>query len=136
VDAEADGRFAVRSPALLALLGDVVAAGVPPSDALELAGEIRRRLSGLAEVVAERFAAGVWAPAVSTGRIDELQPLLHRDRLLLIQAAASLLTHELGRALLEVAARAPAGERLRDAIEGVRVGAMADAAGRVERRRS
>src|SRR6266487_3024728 len=120
-EAQADGRFAVRSPALLALV---------------LAGEIRRRLGGLADVVAERFAAGVWAPAVSDGRTDELPPLLHRDRLLLIQAAASLLTHELGRALLEVAESAPAGERLRDAIEGVRVGAIADAAGRAERRPS
>jgi hypothetical protein len=136
VDAQADGRFAVRSPALLALVVDVVAGGLPLSDALELAGEIRRRLGGLADVVAERFAAGVWAPAVSAGRTDELPPLLHRDRLLLIQAAASLLTHELGRALLEVAASAPAGERLHDAIEGVRVGATADAGGRTERRRS
>jgi DNA-binding transcriptional MerR regulator len=135
-EAQADGRFAVRSPALLALVGDVVAAGLPLSGALELAGEIRRRLGGLADVVAERFAAGVWAPAVSDGRTDELPPLLHRDRLLLIQAAASLLTHELGRALLEVAESAPAGERLRDAIEGVRVGAIADAAGRAERRPS
>ena len=136
LDGQADGRFTVRSPALLALLGDVVAVGLPLTGALEVAGEIRRRLGGLADVVVERFATEVWAPAVDAGRTDEVTPLLRRDRLLLIQAAASLLTDELGRALLAASATAPDSGRLRAAVEGVRVGAVADGAGRVERRRS
>lgn len=136
VDGHADGRFTVRSPALLALLGDVVAAGLPLTDALEVAGEIRRRLGGLANMVVERFATQVWAAAVDAGRTDEVTPLLRRDRLLLIQAAASLLTDELGRALLAASATAPDGGRLRAAVEEARVGAVADGAGRVERRRS
>jgi DNA-binding transcriptional MerR regulator len=133
---QADGRFALRSLALLALVGDIVAAGRPLTDALEVAGELRRRLAGLADVVAERFAAGVWAAAVDAHRIEEVTPLLRRDRLLFIQAAASVLTDELGRALLAASATAPAGERLRAALAEVRVGAVADGAGRAERRRS
>jgi DNA-binding transcriptional MerR regulator len=129
---QADGRFAVRSLALLALVGDVVATGRPLADALEVAREIRTRLGGLADVLAERFTTGVWAEAVDAGRTGEVAPMLRRDRLLLIQAAASVLTDELGRALLAASATAPAGERLRAALDEVRVGAMADAAGRVE----
>ena len=54
----------------------------------------------------------------------------------LIQAVASILTDELGKALMGIAATSPAGNRLRAALEGVRVGAVADGDGRVERRRS
>ena len=137
VDGQADdGRFSVRSPALLALLGDGVAAGLPLTDALQVAGDVRQRLRGLADMVVERFATEVWAAAVDAGRTDQVTPLLRRDRLLLIQAAASLLTDELGRALLAASATAPDGGRLRAAVEEVRVGAVADGAGRVERRRS
>jgi len=136
VDAQPDGRFAVRSPALLALIADIVTSGVPLADALEAAGDVRRRLRGLAEMVAGQFVTGVWMPAVDSGRSDEVTPLLRRDRLLLIQAVASILTDELGKALMDVAATSPAGNRLRAALEGVRVGAVADGDGRVERRRS
>ena len=113
-----------------------MAAGVPLGDALEVAGETRRQLARLADMLAERFATAVWAPAVEAGRTDQVTPLLRRDRLLLIQAAASLLTDQLGRALLAASATVPAGERLRAAIQEVRVGALTDAGGRVERRRS
>ena len=136
IDAQPDDCFAVRSPALLALMGDLVAAGVPLADALEVAGEVRRQLGRLAATLAERFASDVWAPAVEAGRTGEMAPLLRRDRLLLIQAAASLLTDELGRALIAASAAAPGGEQLRAAVREVRVGALADADGRVERRRS
>jgi len=136
LEARPDGSFAVRSPALLALIGDLVAASVPLGDALEVAGETRRQLARLADMLAERFATAVWAPAVEAGRTDQVTPLLRRDRLLLIQAAASLLTDQLGRALLAASATVPAGERLRAAIQEVRVGALTDAGGRVERRRS
>lgn len=97
---------------------------------------IRRQVGRLADLVADRFTTEVWAAAANAGRTDELTPLLRRDRLLLIQAAASLLTDELGRALLAASVTAPAGERLRAALEEVRVGATANPAGRAERPRS
>ena len=60
LDARPDGRFAVRSPALLAVIGDMVTSGVPLADALGAAGDVRRWLRGLAETVAGQFVTGVW----------------------------------------------------------------------------
>jgi hypothetical protein len=127
IHARPDGRFVVRSPALVALIADAVAAGLPLATALELVGDIRDRLGGLADAVARTFVDGMWAPAAADGRAQDMLPLLRRERLLLVQAAASLLAHELGRALLNSAATTAHGEELRRAIDATRVGVVVDA---------
>jgi DNA-binding transcriptional MerR regulator len=133
IHAQPGGRFIVRSPALVALVADAVAAGLPLADALELVREIQDRLGGLADVVAKRFMEGMWKPAIAAGRSEEMVPLLRRDRLLLVQATASLLAHELGRALLASAEDDPATQELRRAIQETRVGVVANAAGTIDR---
>ena len=133
IHAKARGRFVVRSPALVALVADAVRMGLPLDEGLELVREIRDRLGGLADVVAQRFVEGMWTPALAAGRGGDLAPLLRRDRLLLVQAAASLLAHELGRALLATAADDPAGQQLRRAVQTTRVGAVFDASGAPDR---
>jgi hypothetical protein len=61
---------------------------------------------------------------------------MRRGRLLLIQGAASILTDQLGEALLARAARGDeasdgSGGALRAVIEQTRIGAVADAAGAI-----
>jgi hypothetical protein len=51
--------------------------------------------------------------------------------MLLLQGAASILTDQLGPALLRRSAGAEGGAALRAAIEQIRVGAVADTAGNV-----
>jgi hypothetical protein len=123
------GRFVVRSPALVVLVADAVEAGISLTDALELVREIRDRLGGLADVVAARFVEGIWTPALAAGRGADMEPLLRRDRILLVQAAASLLAHELGRALLAINSGDESGMRLRRAIEATQIGAVVDTKG-------
>jgi DNA-binding transcriptional MerR regulator len=123
------GRFVVRSPALIALVADAVGAGLPLTETLNLVGEIRDRLGGLADVVADRFVEGIWTPGLASGRGADMEPLLRRDRLLLIQAAASLLAHELGRALLAADTGDATGMGLRRAIQTTQVGALVDTKG-------
>jgi DNA-binding transcriptional MerR regulator len=127
IHAKADRRFIVRSPSLLALVADAVDAGLPLTDALELVREIRDRLGGLADIVADRFVEGIWAPALAAGRGADMEPLLRRDRLLLVQAAASLLAHELGRALLATGANDDRGRQLQRAIQATQIGVVVDA---------
>jgi DNA-binding transcriptional MerR regulator len=127
------GRFIVRSPALVALVADAVAAGLPIADALELVREIQDRVGGLADVVAKRFIEGIWKPAIAAGRYEDMAPMLRRDRLLLVQAAASLLAHQLGRALLATDDADPVTPQLRRAIQEARVGVVANAAGTIDR---
>jgi hypothetical protein len=56
-----------------------------------------------------------------------MEPLLRRDRLLLVQAAASLLAHELGRALLATGANDDRGRQLQRAIQATQIGVVVDA---------
>lgn len=129
IHSSAGGRFVVRSPALVALVADAVQAGLPLTDALELVREIRDRLGGLADVVADRFVEGIWKPALDEGRGADMEPLLRRDRVLLVQAAASLLAHELGRALSAAGSDDGSGGQLRRAIQATQVGAIVDTKG-------
>lgn len=119
-----DGRFIVRSPAALALVADAVTNGLPISDALALIAEMRDRLSSLAGSVAQRFVGDIWEPAAIAGREDELMPFLRRGRLLMVQAVASMVAHELGQALEAAGADAPHGDKLRSAIAATRIGVV------------
>jgi DNA-binding transcriptional MerR regulator len=122
--------FLVRSPALLALVGDGERAGIPITDMLSLAATLRDQVSSLADLIAYRLL-----PALSAGQNPgQLVPLLQRGRLLLLQGVASLLADSLAEALLQRSAEADGGMALRAALEQIRVGVEADASGSVRHR--
>ncbi|SRR6266571_1702727 len=124
--------FLVRSPALLALVADGAERGVPDDDMLELAAVLLRGVSSLGSALADVIAERLILPLLAAGHEPaDLAPLLQSGRVLLIQAAASTLTDQLGAALLRRADAAPEGPALRDVIEQVRIDAVADAAGNV-----
>ncbi|HEX9359372.1 MAG TPA: MerR family transcriptional regulator [Streptosporangiaceae bacterium] len=125
----------VRSPALLALVAYAVGAGLPADGVLDLIGALRTGLDELAESVAGHVVDDVLEPLRSQGRVDAFAPVLRRGRLLLLQGLASLFADRLGEALLARAEADPLrGGALRAAIEEIRVGAVADAAGHIEHR--
>src|SRR5260221_4316014 len=98
--------FLVRSPALLALVADGAAAGIPITDMLSLAAALREKLSSLAEIIADLIAGRV-LPALQAGQnAGELVALLQRGRPLLLQGAPSLLAGTLAAALLHRSAGA------------------------------
>jgi DNA-binding transcriptional MerR regulator len=128
----AGDEFLVRSPALLALVADATAAGIPLAEMLNLAGTLRRALASLAgqfaDIVVNRLLP-TQQPEQDSG---DIAPLLQRGRLLLLQGAASVLADQLGTALLERADRTTGGAALRAAVERIRVGAVTDSAGHIE----
>ncbi len=127
----------VRSPALLALVADGAANGVALGDMLNLAATLRREISSLATALADVIADQLILPQLRAGQQPaDLAPLLQRGRLLLIQAAASTLTDQLGAALLRRADQAgeDAGDALRAVIEKIRIGVVADASGTLQHR--
>ncbi len=128
-----DDRFLVRSPALLGLLADWAAAGVPPGAALDVIAALTDGLDELAGRVAGLFTSQVWASAVATGRPGELPDLLRRGRALILQGTISTLADRLGAALAE-RAEATGSTELRAALDAIQVGAVADSAGRIYRR--
>jgi DNA-binding transcriptional MerR regulator len=125
----------VRSPALLALVAHAVGAGLPADGVLDLIGALRTGLGELAESVTGHTVDHVLEPLRSQGRADAFAPVLRRSRLLLLQGIASMFADRLGEALLARAEADPLrGGALRAAIEEIRVGAIADAAGHIEHR--
>jgi DNA-binding transcriptional MerR regulator len=127
-----DGEgFLVRSPALLALVADGTATGIPLDEMLDLAGALCRELASLADVLADRIAERLLPPLDAGQRLADLPALLQRGRHLLLQAAASILADRLAAALLHRSGDARGGAELRAAIEHIRVGAVTDAAGNI-----
>jgi DNA-binding transcriptional MerR regulator len=125
----------VRSPALLALVAHAAGAGVPADGVLDLIGALRTGLGELAEAVTGHLVDQVLEPLRSQGRADAFAPVLRRGRLLLLQGLASMFADQLGEALLARAEADPLrGGVLRAAIEEIRVGAVADAAGHIKHR--
>ncbi len=125
----------VRSPALLALVAHAMGAGLPADGVLDLIGTLRAGLAELAEVVTGHIVGHVLEPLCSQGRADAVAPVLRRGRLLLLQGLASMFADQLGEALLARAETDPLrGGALRAAVEQIRVGAVADAAGHIEHR--
>ena len=122
-------HYMVRSPALLALVADGVAVGVRLTDLLDLVGQLRRQLGSLAEGISAQVVEQVWRPLSTAGRADDVEALLRRGRLLLLQGVVSLLADRLGDAL----ARHADSDELRAVLDHIRVGAIADADGNVTR---
>jgi DNA-binding transcriptional MerR regulator len=129
-----DDHFFVRSPALLALAADWVRAGVPVGGALDLIEVLAGDLGALAGRLASLIVERITEPISAAGRGGELTDMLRRGRPLLLQGAASTLADRLGAALAERAGTVGDGGRLRAALDEVRVGAVADATGRIHRR--
>ena len=130
VQAAGDG-FLVRSPALLALVADGTAVGIPVDEMLDLVGTLRGELSSLAGQIAHHIVDRL-LPTLPPGQEPgDLAPLLQRGRLLLLQGAASVLADRLGAALMQRAEDGERGAVLRAAIERIQVGAVADSAGQI-----
>jgi DNA-binding transcriptional MerR regulator len=129
-----EDHFLVRSPALLALVADWVQAGVPLDHALDLIEVLAGDLDTLAGKLADLIVARIWEPITAAGRAGELPDRLRRGRPLLLQGAASTLADRLGAALAERAGTVGDGGPLLAALDEVRVGAVADSAGRIHRR--
>jgi len=123
------GQYIVRSPALLALVADGVAVGMPLTDVLDLVGQLRDELGSLADAIAAQIIDQVWRPLSTADRAGDVEALLRRGRLLLLQGVVSLLADRLGDAL----ARRADSDALRTVLDHIRVGAIADADGNVTR---
>jgi DNA-binding transcriptional MerR regulator len=128
--------FVVRSPALLALVADGVRAGVPLAGLLDVIASLTGGLSALAADLAEHILEQVAPPLAVTGDAAQLQTLMQRWRVLLLQGAASMLADRLGAALLAKSDGDPVGEQLRAAMDSIQVGATIDTAGTIRRHRS
>jgi DNA-binding transcriptional MerR regulator len=129
-----EDHFLVRSPALLALVADWVRDGVPLDHALDLIEVLAGDLDTLAGKLADLIVERIWEPITAAGRAGELPDRLRRGRPMLLQGAASTLADRLGAALAERAGTVGDGDLLLAALDEVRVGAVADSAGRIHRR--
>jgi DNA-binding transcriptional MerR regulator len=127
--------FLVRSPALLALVADGVRAGVPLTAMLDVIAGFTRGIGVLADELAGHIVEQIAPPLAATSDAGQLQSLLQRWRVLLLQGVASILADRLGAALLAKAEGEPAGEQLRAAIGRIRVGVTTDTAGTIRRHR-
>lgn len=123
----------VRSPALLGLVVDGMAAGLPITVMLDLISALVDDLGGLARTLADTIVDKMWEPGAHAGNVSELEVLLQRGRGLLLQGTASILADRLGAALLARADNTPRGEVLRGALDRIRVGVTSDAAGTLQR---
>jgi DNA-binding transcriptional MerR regulator len=134
VAADGPNHFLVRSPALLAVVGDGVGVGVRLNDMLDFVATLGNELTGVADTLTDQIVENVWRPLALAGRGADIEPLLRRGRLLLAQAIVSMLTDRLGAALLHRADTVPNGDALRAAIERIRVGVVTDTRGNIQRR--
>ncbi len=110
-----DAGFLVRSLAALELVGLVIEAGMPEGEALALAQGISTGAAAIAGDAVARFVEHLWP---RRDQVD-LAKGLARARLLLAQASASLVVHELGIAL---AAHAQAAPELLALVDRITIG--------------
>lgn len=124
----------VRSPALLGLVVDGVAAGVPVTVMLDLIGSLISDVGCVAQGLANTIVEQMLEPAARAGNLDGLETMLQRGRGLLLQGVASILADRLGAALLARADHTPSGAELRGALDRIRVGVTSDADGTMRRK--
>jgi DNA-binding transcriptional MerR regulator len=134
VRSHGEDHFVVRSPALLGQVADWVGAGVPLDQALDVIEVLTADLGVLAGQLADLIVERIWEPVSATSRAAELPDLLRRGRSLLLQGAVSTLADRLGAALADRAGTTGDGDRLRAALDDIRVGAVVDSAGKIHRR--
>ena len=109
--ADGDG-YLTRSPALVQLVADAVAAGVSPSAALDLAATITDAADATGRAAAE-------VVATSVDRGEDVEALVRRGRVLL---ARSIATHTIDRVGYHLAERAGTRPELRQLLAGIRIG--------------
>jgi DNA-binding transcriptional MerR regulator len=114
-----DGATIARSPALVQLVADAVAAGVAPSTALDLAATVIHA----ADEVGRRAAELV----VDVADGPQLGPLLRRGRVLLARAVA---THTIDRVGHHLGEQAESSPGLAALVEQIRIGTVAGGAPR------
>jgi DNA-binding transcriptional MerR regulator len=131
-----DDWFLVRSPALLALVADGAQAGVPLAAMLDVIATLTAGLGTLADELARHILDQVAPPLAATGDATQLQSLLQRWRVLMLQGVASVLADRLGAALVTKAGGDSAGQQLRAAIDRISIGATVDTAGTIRRHRA
>jgi DNA-binding transcriptional MerR regulator len=124
----------VRSPALLGLAVDGVAAGVPIAVMLDLIDVLTSGIGRVAQQLADVIVQQMLEPAAHGCNPNGLEAVLQRGRGLLLQGVASILADRLGAALLARADHAPNGAALKAALDRIRVGVTTDAAGTVQHR--
>lgn len=100
-----DDTMIARSIAALELVGLAVAAGMPAAAAVELVAGIHDGAAEIAAAAVGPFVEHLWPRREQV----DLAPVLARSRLLLAQASASLVVHELGVALRRRAAADDSG---------------------------
>jgi DNA-binding transcriptional MerR regulator len=124
-----DGRYCVRSPALLQLVIDATALGVRITDALQVVSTMRVAAEAACNEIVQLFLDEVWAPHVARGRPDEadarITTFMQRSRAMLQRGAASIFVKELDNAYTR--RDAPDALALRDLVTGLHVGAVTNA---------
>lgn len=100
---EISGRWFVRAPSLLQLLGDAIDAGVPPAAAIDAARAMRSGAATQARALSAVFVDHLWPHSDSA----QLERLGRRSRVLAARSAAALIVDELARALLAASPEEP-----------------------------
>jgi len=110
---QADGAgYVARSPALVQLVADAIAAGVSATAALDLAASVTQTAD-----TTGRAAADVVVASLDGG--EDVEPLLRRGRVLLARAMATHTIDRVGHHLLEQTETHPG---LADLVAGIRIG--------------
>lgn len=111
----------VRAPSLLALVGDAIAAGASADGAIRMAAGLAAGARVQAHAFAEMVVAELWNE--DSPPIDDLVSMGRKARMLLTQAVASLIVHQVG---MELRARAelPGGGGIDALVDGLRVGVV------------
>lgn len=114
-----DGSLMIRSVAALDLVGLATEAGMPADAAIGIVSALRSGAEDAARAAVDAFTRHLWPPTP-----DDPDPVttLSRARLLLAQAAASLLVHELGEALSRAADQEQGSDQLSLLIEQLSIG--------------
>jgi DNA-binding transcriptional MerR regulator len=109
----ADGEgYVARSPALVQLVADALAAGVTPTAALDLAAAITSAADATGRAAAEVVATGI-------DRGEDVEALVRRGRVLL---ARSVATHTIDRVGHHLLTRAGTRPELGELVAGIRIG--------------
>lgn len=106
-----EGRYEEISPSLTAAGAELIALGIPASQAIELLSSLRRHADSVAKSFAKLFIESVWQPFAQDGAPDEhwaevsaalerLRPLASQSLLAIFQIAMSdVVERELGKEL-------------------------------------
>ena len=105
-------EYLARSPALVQLVADAIAAGVSPSAALDLAAAVTSAADATGRAVADVVATGV-----DNG--EDVDALVRRGRVLLARSVATHTIDRAGHHLLDQSTSRPA---LGELVAGIRIG--------------